>query len=490
MAGISVNFGSTQALDGVNLNIRRGTIHAVVGENGAGKTTLMRCLAGSQKPSAGTIEVDGEVRVFDSPQQAREAGIGMVSQHLGIVPGLTVLENMVLGDERGRKLDLLSAGIEGEALAESLGFEFKWLEDAVNLPPSSAQKLEILKLLWRQSRVMILDEPTSMLSPLDSEALFRQLRELVSGGSTVILVTHRLADVIHHCDGVTVLRGGKLVAELEVGKNSATELARLMIGSESAAAAAEFVEPGEVRLRVRDLVVRNDDGLEAVSCASFDVRAGEVVGIAGVDGNGQRELIEALFGLLPVESGSMDWEGRRLEPLSTRSRIGLGFRIIVEDRHLQAVVEDWDLEANGALGLHREEAFAAGGWVKASARHTAATQMAERFATRHSGVGASMKSLSGGNQQRFVAARALHSENVSLLLAIQPARGLDFAATETVYRGIREACERGACALIVGYDLYELQAFCSRILVMFKGRVLEARNGSSREEIGRLMVGS
>ncbi len=476
------------ALEDVSLEVEPGTIHAVVGENGAGKTTLMRCLFGVLKPDAGMVEVAGVVREFGSAAEASAAGLGMVSQHYGIVPGLTCLQNLMLGAEEGWAIDGLRAEIRAEALALSLGFEFDWYADAEGLSPAQAQKLEILKLLWRRARIMILDEPTAMLSPPDADALFENLRTLVAKGATAVLVTHRLPEVMNYCSRVTVLRAGRRVADLAVSETSAAELARLIVGG------AEMPEPvargdfGSVRLSVRGLGVVGDRGEAAVREASFEVRAGEVVGLAGVDGSGQRELLEALMGLR-YSTGQVAFDGGAVGSMATSERIRLGFRIVPEDRHRQAVIEDWSLELNGGLGMQRR--FARGMAVDRAGRRDAATAMADRFGTRRGGLGSAMRTLSGGNQQRFVVGRALYGAP-ALVLAMQPARGLDLAATAAVYRGIRQACLEGAAALVASFDLDELLEHCDRILVMYGGRLASLPAGfeRDRERIGRLMVGA
>jgi simple sugar transport system ATP-binding protein len=503
LSGITKRFGdpassnSVLALDDVSVAIEQGTIHAIVGENGAGKTTMMRCLFGLITPDSGSYEVEGVERQFKSASEAGEAGLGMVSQHYGIIPGLTTLQNLVLGAEGSEVIDRLSAEIQAEALAQSLGFEFDWAEDAERLSPAHAQKLEILKLLWRKARIMILDEPTAMLSPPDAEGLFVSLQALVARGATAILVTHRLPEVMNYCQHVTVLRGGKRVADMPVSDTSAAELASLIVGG------SELPTPiqkdrvrggqlGKARLKVQDVSVRGDRGELAVKGVSLELKGGEVVGLAGVDGSGQLELIEAIFGLRSLVDGQIEFDQQPLGRCSTADRIKLGFRILPEDRHRQAVVENQSLEFNAALGLQREGSFQKGLLVDHSFRRAAALEIAKRFGTKFGGLQSTMRTLSGGNQQRFVVGRELFGANVSVVLAMQPARGLDLAATAAVYAGIRETCSAGACALIASSDLDELLEHCDRILVLFGGKLFEPLAGTERDRsaIGRLMVGT
>lgn len=510
MDGVSKRFGAVQALDAVDLHVETGTIHAVVGENGAGKTTLMRALYGAMSPDAGQIEVEGRPVSFNRSAEAIAAGIGMVSQHYGIIPDLTCLQNLILGAEGSAVINLRAAQSRAETLAKKMGFVFDWNSDAATLSPAGAQKLEILKLLWRNARIMILDEPTAMLSPADGEALFGSLEQLVEEGATVILVTHRLPEVMQHCRRVTVLRAGKRVAESEVSENTSAELARLIVGGDVVQPATRDYEIGDRRvLAVENLTVKGARGEDALKGVSFGLREGELVGIAGVDGSGQRELFYALSGISRPESGRVELAGggtpgdqpaasdksfrsNRTYPggASTAERLQQGVRLIPEDRHAEGVVEEWSLEENSALGLQRMAPFARGRTVDSQGRRREAAAIAERFSTKHGGLSQPMSSLSGGNQQRFVAARALELDP-KLILAFQPARGLDLNATEHVYQGLRDACKNGAAALVVSFDLDELLAHCDRILVLNRGVMSEAPEGQEmdREAVGRLMVG-
>jgi len=489
--GISKRFGTVQALDNVDLHVEAGTIHALVGENGAGKTTLMKALYGALHPDTGSIVVEGKAVEIKSSAQAIGLGIGMVSQHYGIIPDLTCLQNLILGAEGGAAIRQRQAKERASALAKKMGFEFDWDENAANLSPAAAQKLEILKLLWRNSRIMILDEPTAMLSPADGEALFQSLRQLASEGTTVILVTHRLPEVFDYCKQVTVLRGGKKVAESAVAETNPRQLAELIVGRAIDAPTERSLVVDDVLLNVRSLMVKGPRGNDAVKNISFDIRAGEIVGIAGVDGSGQRELVHALTGTLPIREGQIILAGANIEGADSAARIKQGIRLIPEDRHSEGVVEEWTLEENGALGLQRLAPIASGNRIEVKARHDFAAKIAARFATKHGGLDHPIASLSGGNQQRFVAARALELAP-RLILGFQPARGLDLAATHDVYEGIRQACEQGAAALIVSFDLDELLEHCDRILAMNRGQLFEPPPGQERDRnaIGCLMVGA
>lgn len=491
LKGISVRFGAVHALEAVDLEVQAGTIHAIVGENGAGKTTLMRVLYGAQKPTEGAVSVEGAEKRFSGSAEAIAAGVGMVSQHYAIIPELTCLQNLTLGAEGKTFIDLAAARTRAESLASRMGFKFDWDRPAADLGPASAQKLEILKLLWREARIMILDEPTAMLSPADGDALFGSLRTLVDAGATVILVTHRLPEVLDHCSWVTVLRGGKRVADKPVSETHAAELASLIVGE------AGFVPGGTAReeapaatgkatLRLTGLTVRDDRGHEALKDANLEIRAGEVVGVAGVDGNGQRELFQAIVGAAR-QSGTIVFGDEDVSASSPAARIARGLRLIPEDRHAEGVVEDWSLEENSALGLQRREGLSRGWKIDEAGRRSWAQRLAERFKTKHGGLHLPMASLSGGNQQRFVAARALESEP-QLLLAFSPTRGLDIKGTADVYAAIRErARQDGMAALVVSFDLDELLEHCDRIVVLNHGRLTEPAM-RDRDAIGREMV--
>ncbi|MBX7132830.1 MAG: ATP-binding cassette domain-containing protein [Fimbriimonadaceae bacterium] len=568
LTGITKRFGAVVALDDVSIEVEQGTIHAIVGENGAGKTTLMKVLYGAHTADSGSIEIDGQVKVFRNSAEAIAARIGMVSQHYSIIPELTCLQNLILGAEPGAWIDENAAVVRAEGLARQMGFEFDWSAEAGTLSPAGAQKLEILKLLWREADIMILDEPTAMLSPADGDALFASLTKLAAQGKTILLVTHRLPEVLQFCARVHVLRGGKNVASTEVPKDRppvstllrpenvehgelggggeglgershgepptserlragetpavlfANQLAEWIVGHAMTESEISPFQGGTPFLEVSGLRVMGSRGDEALKGIDLTLRQGEVVGLAGVDGNGQRELFEALVGVGKVLSGDIRLGGTSINRLSPSDRISQGVRLIPEDRHEEGVIENWSLEDNGALGLQRASELRQGPLVDATARRSLAERIAERFRTKHGGLHQPMRSLSGGNQQRFVAARALEL-GPRLILAFQPTRGLDIDGTRSVYDAIRETCRTGqggmgrqtprhdephesesraggatpyagATALIVSFDLDELLENCDRVIAINGGRIFEPRPGEEKDRaaIGRLMVGA
>jgi simple sugar transport system ATP-binding protein len=474
LRGIGKSFGDFVALEDVSLAVEQGEIHAIVGENGAGKTTLMRILYGALAPDSGTVAVHGRAKRFRSPQEAIASGVGMVSQHYGIIGELDCLQNLIVGAEGGFRIDRRRAEERATALASQMGFSFDWRAEASTLSPGSAQKLEILKLLWRNAEVLILDEPTAMLSPSDADALFESLHQLAEAGKTVLVVTHRIPEVLDHCRRVTVLRGGRLVAVREVSETTASELASLIVGEAMDDMPAPVSRASEeIVLEAKGLTVKGYRGDDAVKGVDLVLHKGEVLGIAGVDGNGQRELIHALQGLADF-TGQLHVFGRDWHGVSVRERLAQGLRVIPEDRLAEALIESWPIRENASLGLHR------------IGMEVDASEIAARFSTKYASLDQPIGGLSGGNQQRFVAGRALHTRP-KLLLAFQPARGLDLKATREVYDSIRQLCAEGASALIVSFDLDELLAYCDRVVAMNRGRIYEPA-ARDREEIGRLMV--
>ena len=478
MVGIGKRFASVVALDDVSLRVSQGSIHAVVGENGAGKTTLMRILYGSLSSDQGDMKLGSTSYTPKSSKDGLAAGVGMVSQHYAIIPELTCIENLILGAEPGKLLNYPSITARATELATRMGFEFDWQAPAQTLSPGANQKLEILKLLWRNASIMILDEPTAMLSPGDVENLYANLRTLADGGATIIVVTHRLREVMSFCDEVTVLRGGRNVMSAPVSATTEGAIAEAMIGLPLSHSTRPEIPLGPEVLKIADLEVLGDRKNLAVETASLSLRAGEIVGLAGVDGNGQRELVEALVGVRRVASGTLTLGGTDITQLPVRARLDLGLRIIPEDRHSEGIVEGWSLEENAILSFQ--------GRPLPEGKARFAEQIAAKFATRYNRTTDKISSLSGGNQQRFVAARALEFDP-KLLIAFQPTRGMDIQAGAKVYEAFRELANEGAAVLVIGFDLDELIENCDRILVMSKGKIL-APTTQERTEIGRLMV--
>jgi ABC-type uncharacterized transport system ATPase subunit len=509
MRGITKRFGTLIANERVDLHVRAGTLHAIVGENGAGKTTLMRILYGYYAPDEGEIYLQGKPVRFASPADAIAHGIGMVSQHYSIIPELSVLDNLMLGQEVANRIGILNrqaARQRAQSLAKSLEFEVDWERPAEELSIAARQKLEILKLLWRDAQFLILDEPTAMLSPTDVQMLFAVLLRLKAEGRTILLVTHKLQEVLDYADMVTVLRGGRKVAEAPVSETDAATLTRWIIGEETPVeeralaspptpfwGEGGFKDPSAAEspcLRIESLSVRSDRGGWGVQELSLSLYLGEILGLAGVDGNGQLELVEALAGLRPIERGHLLLNGIPFERWSTARRLQAGIRFLFDDRFRRGMIAVWSVQENAILGAQRDRPLQRFGWLRARAVRQRAQQLIERFQVKVPSLRAPMTALSGGNQQRLIVARALYGQP-RLLVAYAPTRGLDIRGTEATYRTIREACQQGMAALVLSLDLDELMTYCDRIGVLYRGRITRQfrRDEFSREAIGAAMVG-
>jgi len=504
MEGISKRFGTVQANKDITLEVQQGTIHAIVGENGAGKTTLMNILYGVFPPDSGTVSLYGHPVRFRSPAEALQAGVGMVSQHYALIPRMSVLENLMLRGEGVALARLSRAQVRARAeqLAKVIGLQADWDALAGSLSVSQQQKVEILKLLLRDARVLIFDEPTAVLPPADAEAFFGLLHRFTEEGRTVLLVTHKLQEVLQHADEVTVLRAGQKVATMPVRDKpgappqvDARTLARLIVGEAGVLPEEEMLLGNRLRetprLRVENLTVPPVRGRSGLKGVSFEVYPGEVFGVAGVDGSGQAELIDALVGLAAPAQGRIWLDGEEVTTLPTSARLRRGVRYIAEDRHLRGAILEWSVAENAALGLHRLGDFGGRLSLSFARMKEFAAKIIARFAVRAPAPDAPFNALSGGNQQKVVVGRALMQPPV-LLIAAQPTRGLDAASTRAVHHAIREACQHGAAALVVSFDLDELLTLCDRVGVLFDGRLVDVVEGEQRrrEHIGALMVGA
>ncbi|AHG88712.1 ABC transporter related protein [Gemmatirosa kalamazoonensis] len=470
LRGVTKRFGTATALDGASLVVRAGTLHAVLGENGAGKTTLMRVAFGMLRPDAGEILVEGTPRRLTSPADAIAAGVGMVHQHFTIVPAMTVAENVALGG-RGR-YDAAAAAARVRAVAERTGLALDPAAVAGSLGVAAQQRLEIVKALARDARTLILDEPTAVLTPAESRELLGWLRTFVDDGHTVVLVTHRLRDALAFADDVTVLRRGRTAGALGTADATEARLAELVLGEPPPPPAPRgAAAPGAVVARAVGLRVVDARGVERVRGATLEVRAGEILGLAAVEGAGQHELLRALAGRTAASAGTLERPERA------------GF--IPEDRHRDALLLDASLTENVAL----HGAGARRGLVpwRALGRRTA--DLLARFDVRAPGPRASARSLSGGNQQKLVVARELAADATPppLLVAENPTRGLDVRATAAVHERLRAARDAGAAVVVHSTDLDEVLALADRVVAMYGGRVTDVP--ADREAVGRAMLG-
>ena len=503
-SGIAKRFGAVEANRNANLEVARGEIHALVGENGAGKSTLMRILAGLHEPDGGSVTIDGRDVTGWSTRQAIEAGVGMVHQHFMLVPTLTVAENLVLGREprRGVRLDRAAAIAEVEALGRRTGLVVAPDRLVADLSVGEAQRVEVLKVLWRGARLLILDEPTAVLSPPEVRDLWQVLRHLTAEGSTVVLITHKLDEVMEISDTVTVMRAGETVGRIATREASPAAIAKMMVGrdvvlagterSEVRAQSSEQAVPSpEARamaLSLNDLVVLGANGRVAVDRVSLELAPGEIFGVAGVEGNGQSELIEAIAGLRRASSGTIKLGQRYIAELEVRERGDAGLSHIPEDRHRRGLVLDYSIADNLILG--RQHRFTRRGVLDRTTIATHAVDQVRDFDIRPPDAALPAGALSGGNQQKVVIAREMGRE-FSVLLASQPTRGVDVGAIEFIHARIRAAAAAGRGVLLVSADLVEVLALADRIAVMYEGRFVCVlpRAQASAEVLGPYMTG-
>jgi general nucleoside transport system ATP-binding protein len=492
MRGITKAFGSLLANDHVDLTVGDREIHTVVGENGAGKTTLMNILYGLVHPDAGEIRIEGQPVRIRGPRDAIAAGIGMVHQHFQLVPVMTVAENVVLGQEPGGiVLDRTAAIRQVRELSERFGLIVDPTARVETLPVGIQQRVELLKILYRGSRLLVFDEPTAVLTPQETDELFEILRGLVAGGKTVILITHKLNEVMAICDRVTVLRQGRNAAVLDVARTSPQEIARAMVGREVLLRVQrDAPHLGAERLRLEGVKADSDRKLPALNGVDLSVRSGQIVGIAGVSGNGQLELAEVLAGLRPATDGHVYLEGEDVRHQSAAERRLRGLAYIPEDRHARGLVLPFDVKDNLILGWQSRAPFAVRGQRNSAAVDKRAEDLIEEFDIRPPNPDAPASSLSGGNQQKVVVAREL-AEEPKVLVAAEPTRGLDVGATEFIHRELITKRDEGLAILLISSELDEIFSLSDSIAVMYKGRIVEVLPSAEadRERVGLLMAG-
>ncbi|TAE58687.1 MAG: ABC transporter ATP-binding protein [Nostocales cyanobacterium] len=486
LENITKSFGLFVANDKINLTIEVGKIHGILGENGAGKTTLMNIISGVYQPDSGNIYIENKVVNITSPKTAIKLGIGMIYQHFKLVPSLTVTENIILGTNQVwnfKPLNLLQKQQEISALSQKYQLEIDPTAKVQDLPVGVQQRVEILKVLYRQATLLILDEPTAVLTPQEATTLISILRQLANQGNTIIFISHKLSEVMSLCDDVTVLRRGKVVGTVNTKNTTNQELAELMVGKEvSLNLQKSPPRLGELLLSVKNLKVADERGINVVKNVNFELREGEILGVAGVDGNGQRELADAIAGLRSIEDGKIEFNSQKSQDIK------IGY--IPEDRQKMGLVLQFNIGENLILKVFKHIPFVKNLLLQKQVIKNHANSVISAFDVRTNSENVQVSNLSGGNQQKVVLGREL-AENPSLIIAMQPTRGLDVGATEVVHHKLLEEREKGAGILYISTELEEVMKISDRIAVIYQGEFIDIldTNTATIEEIGLLMGG-
>ncbi|VMR84775.1 ABC transporter ATP-binding protein [Streptococcus pneumoniae] len=493
MRDITKVFGGFVANDKINLHLRKGEIHALLGENGAGKSTLMNMLAGLLEPTSGEIAVNGQVVNLDSPSKAASLGIGMVHQHFMLVEAFTVAENIILGSELTKNgvLDIAGASKEIKALSERYGLAVDPSAKVADISVGAQQRVEILKTLYRGADILIFDEPTAVLTPSEIDELMAIMKNLVKEGKSIILITHKLDEIRAVSDRITVIRRGKSIETVEIAGATNADLAEMMVGrSVSFKTEKQASKPKEVVLSIKDLVVNENRGVPAVKNLSLDVRAGEIVGIAGIDGNGQSELIQAITGLRKVESGSIELKGDSIVGLHPRQITELSVGHVPEDRHRDGLILEMMISENIALQTYYKEPHSKNGILNYSNITSYAKKLMEEFDVRAASELVPAAALSGGNQQKAIIAREI-DRDPDLLIVSQPTRGLDVGAIEYIHKRLIEERDNGKAVLVVSFELDEILNVSDRIAVIHDGKIqgIVSPETTNKQELGVLMAG-
>ena len=493
MREITKVFGEFVANDKINLELRKGEIHALLGENGAGKSTLMNMLAGLLEPTSGEIVVNGQVVKLDSPSKAASLGIGMVHQHFMLVEAFTVAENIILGSELTKNgvLDIARATREINELSDRYGLAVDPTAKVADISVGAQQRVEILKTLYRGADILIFDEPTAVLTPSEIDELMAIMKNLVKEGKSIILITHKLDEIRAVSDRVTVIRRGKSIETVEIAGATNADLAEMMVGrSVSFKTEKQEAQPKEVVLSIKDLVVNENRGVPAVKNLSLDVRAGEIVGIAGIDGNGQSELIQAITGLRKIESGSVELKGQSIVGLHPRQITEMSVGHVPEDRHRDGLVLEMMISENIALQTYYKEPLSKKGILNYSNIINYAKKLMQEFDVRAASEIVPASALSGGNQQKAIIAREV-DRNPDLLIVSQPTRGLDVGAIEYIHKRLIQERDNGKAVLVVSFELDEILNVSDRIAVIHDGKIqgIVTPETTNKQELGVLMAG-
>ncbi|OOE01144.1 heme ABC transporter ATP-binding protein [Anoxybacillus kestanbolensis] len=494
MLNIRKVFGNFVANDNITLQLKKGEIHALLGENGAGKSTLMNVLFGLYQPDGGEIRVKGKKVNIANPNVANDLGIGMVHQHFMLVDTFTVTENIILGSEptKGRQIDIEKAEQEVRELSERYGLAVDPKAKIADISVGMQQRVEILKTLYRGADILIFDEPTAVLTPQEIQELIQIMKALVREGKSIILITHKLKEIMEVCDRVTVIRRGKGIGTLNVSETNPNALASLMVGREvHFKTEKQPSKVGKPVLEIENLVVKDSRGITAVDHLNLTVHAGEIVGIAGVDGNGQTELIEAITGLIKSESGSIRLNGKEIRNLTPRQITETGVGHIPQDRHKHGLVLDFPIGENMVLQTYYKEPYSKRGILNFKAIYDKARQLIQEFDVRTPDEYTKARALSGGNQQKAIIGREV-DRDPDLLIAAQPTRGLDVGAIEFIHKRLIEQRDKGKAVLLVSFELDEIMNVSDRIAVIYEGKIVAIVDPkeTTEQELGLLMAGS
>ncbi|WP_054025829.1 ABC transporter ATP-binding protein [Bacillus sp. FJAT-28004] len=494
LKGITKRFPGLVANDSINFELKKGQIHALLGENGAGKSTLMNILFGLYQPDEGEIWVNGEKTVIEGASKAIDLGIGMVHQHFKLVQPFTVAENIVLGNEpvKGMKIDYKLANEKVRMISERYGLNVDPQARIKDITVGMQQRVEILKTLYRGAEIVIFDEPTAVLTVQEIEELIDIIRNLAAEGKSIIIITHKLKEVMALADAVTVIRRGKVIKTVTTDETNEQQLAELMVGRDVSFEVKKTKrEPGEIILSVDGLQMKGDQGKNVLDGTSFNIRAGEIFGIAGVDGNGQSELIYAITGMRKVEGGSIKLNGKNMTNNSPREISVAGVGHIPEDRHKHGLVLEFSVSENMILNTYFKPEFGRSLFIDYNSMDKLADKLVNEFDVRSSGIHTHARQLSGGNQQKAIIARELHKDP-DLLIAVQPTRGLDIGAIEFVHKRLVQARNEGKAILLVSFELDELYALSDRIAVMYEGKLMGEVDAEQRDDqqLGLMMAGN
>ncbi len=494
MLHIRKEFPGIVANDDITLQLKKGEIHALLGENGAGKSTLMNVLFGLYQPEQGEIRVNGKEVKITSPNIANDLGIGMVHQHFMLVDTFTVTENIILGKEptKGGKIDLKEAAQEVRQLSERYGLKIDPDAKISDISVGMQQRVEILKTLYRGADILIFDEPTAVLTPQEIKELIQIMQNLITEGKSIILITHKLKEIMEVCDRCTVIRKGKGIGTVNVSETNPNELASLMVGREVVfTTVKQDAKPSGEVLKIQDLVVKDSRGVEAIRSLNLSVRAGEIVGIAGVDGNGQSELIEAITGLRKPESGTISINGTEIQKKSPRKITETGIGHIPQDRHKYGLVLDYSIGENMVLQTYYQQPLSKWGILNYKNIFNKARTLIKEFDVRTPSEYTPARALSGGNQQKAIIAREI-DRNPDLLIAAQPTRGLDVGAIEFIHKRLIEQRDQGKAVLLVSFELDEILNVSDRIAVIYEGSIVAIVDPkkTTEQELGLLMAGS